>query len=163
MVGQEAQRDVGEDHQSPSRRACTMTAQRLTRSSRRSNVAGMSGGDGVEGAGFSHAGAQARRLTAEPGAAGGRYMVGSTLPAAGRDWHYNCSAKRMIDLNYAPAPPMDPSEIYAKTELGLAELRERKLNLPITLRGLLILIDGNRTVARSAREGARAQAGRAAR
>jgi len=53
----------------------------------------------------------------------------------------------MIDLNYAPAPPMDPSEIYAKTELGLAELRDRKLNLPITLRGLLILIDGNRTVA----------------
>jgi hypothetical protein len=41
---------------------------------------------------------------------------------------------------------MDPSEIYAKTELGLQELRERKLNLPITLRGLLILIDGNRTV-----------------
>src|SRR6476619_3969829 len=72
-------------------------------------------------------------------------MVGSLLPAAGRDWHYNCSAKRMIDLNYAPAPPMDPSEIYAKTELGLAELRDRKLNLPITLRGLLILIDGTRT------------------
>ena len=65
-------------------------------------------------------------------------MIGSTLPAAGRDWHYNCSAKRMIDLNYAPAPPMDPSEIYAKTELGLAELRDRKLNLPITLRGLTI-------------------------
>jgi len=42
---------------------------------------------------------------------------------------------------------MDPSEIYAKTELGLQELKERKLNLPITLRGLLILIDGNRTVA----------------
>ena len=42
---------------------------------------------------------------------------------------------------------MDPSEIYAKTELGLQELRERKLNLPVTLRSLLILIDGNRTVA----------------
>lgn len=41
---------------------------------------------------------------------------------------------------------MDPSEIYAKTELGLQELRERKLNLPVTLRSLLILIDGNRTV-----------------
>jgi hypothetical protein len=41
---------------------------------------------------------------------------------------------------------MDPSEIYGKTELGLAELRERKLNLPVTLRSLLILIDGNRTV-----------------
>lgn len=42
---------------------------------------------------------------------------------------------------------MDPSEIYAKTELGLQELKERRLNLPITLRGLLILIDGHRTVA----------------
>jgi hypothetical protein len=41
---------------------------------------------------------------------------------------------------------MDPSEIYAKTELGVAELRERKLNLPVTLRSLLILIDGNRTI-----------------
>ena len=41
---------------------------------------------------------------------------------------------------------MDPSEIYAKTDLGLQALRERTLNLPITLRGLLILIDGNRTV-----------------
>ena len=41
---------------------------------------------------------------------------------------------------------MDPSEIYTKTDLGLQELKERKLNLPITLRGLLILIDGNRTV-----------------
>jgi hypothetical protein len=41
---------------------------------------------------------------------------------------------------------MDPSEIYGKTDLGVAELRERKLNLPVTLRSLLILIDGNRTV-----------------
>jgi hypothetical protein len=41
---------------------------------------------------------------------------------------------------------MDSSEIYAKTELGIQELRERKLNLPVTLRSLLILIDGNRTV-----------------
>ena len=53
----------------------------------------------------------------------------------------------MIDLSYPTSAPMDPSEIYAKTDLGLAELKERKLNLPITLRGLLILIDGNRTVA----------------
>lgn len=41
---------------------------------------------------------------------------------------------------------MDPSEIYAKTDLGITELRERRLNLPVTLRSLLILIDGNRTV-----------------
>jgi hypothetical protein len=41
---------------------------------------------------------------------------------------------------------MDPSEIYAKTELGLQELRERKLNLPVALRSLLILIDGSRTM-----------------
>ena len=53
----------------------------------------------------------------------------------------------MIEMNHTAAVPMDPSEIYAKTEVGLAELKERKLNLPITLRGLLILIDGNRTVA----------------
>lgn len=53
----------------------------------------------------------------------------------------------MIELSPPEIAPMDPSEIYAKTELGLQELKERKLNLPITLRGLLILIDGNRTVA----------------
>ena len=41
---------------------------------------------------------------------------------------------------------MDPTEIYGKTDLGLAELRERRLNLPVTLRSLLILVDGNRTV-----------------
>jgi len=51
-------------------------------------------------------------------------------------------------MNAVLAPPraMDTTEIYAKTELGLLELRERKLNLPVTLRSLLLLIDGNRTV-----------------
>ena len=39
---------------------------------------------------------------------------------------------------------MNPSEIYAKTDRGLQELRDRTLNLPATLRGLLIMIDGNR-------------------
>jgi hypothetical protein len=53
----------------------------------------------------------------------------------------------MMDASYADAVPMDPSEIYAKTELGLRELKERSRNLPLTLRSLLILIDGNRTVA----------------
>jgi hypothetical protein len=43
--------------------------------------------------------------------------------------------------------PMEPSEIYAKTDLGLREITERQLNLPIAMRGLLILIDGNRTIA----------------
>ena len=42
---------------------------------------------------------------------------------------------------------MHPGEIYAKTEAGILELRQRKLNLPIALRSLLIMIDGNRTVA----------------
>src|SRR6185312_6065527 len=65
----------------------------------------------------------------------------------GTNWHYNCSTACMMDLRIAEAAPMDPSEIYAKTDLGLQELKERKLNLPITLRGLLILIDGHRTVA----------------
>jgi hypothetical protein len=54
---------------------------------------------------------------------------------------------RMTTLTHDEFVAMDPSEIYAKTELGLQELKERKLNLPVTLRGLLILIDGNRTVA----------------
>jgi len=42
---------------------------------------------------------------------------------------------------------MDPGEIYAKTEEGLRELKERKRGLPVTLRGLLIMVDGTRTVA----------------
>lgn len=42
---------------------------------------------------------------------------------------------------------MNPGEIYAKTEDGLRELKERKLNLPIALRSVLIMIDGRRTVA----------------
>jgi hypothetical protein len=42
---------------------------------------------------------------------------------------------------------MDANEIYSKTELGLTELRQRALNLPITMRSLLILVDGVRTVA----------------
>ena len=41
---------------------------------------------------------------------------------------------------------METAEIYAKTELGLRELKERHLNLPVPLRGLLIMVDGNRTV-----------------
>ena len=53
----------------------------------------------------------------------------------------------MTDLSDTEFVAMDPSEIYAKTELGLQELRDRQRNLPITLRGLLILIDGKRTVA----------------
>ena len=42
---------------------------------------------------------------------------------------------------------MNPDEIYAKTEEGVRELKERTHNLPIALRSLLIMIDGNRTVA----------------
>jgi hypothetical protein len=42
---------------------------------------------------------------------------------------------------------MDSADIYAKTELGLRELKERHLNLTVPLRGLLIMVDGNRTVA----------------
>jgi len=41
---------------------------------------------------------------------------------------------------------MDRSEIFAKTELGVRELKERQLNLPLPLRSLLIMIDGQRTV-----------------
>ena len=42
---------------------------------------------------------------------------------------------------------MHLGEIYAKTEAGVRELHERKFNLPIALRSLLIMIDGNRSVA----------------
>ena len=42
---------------------------------------------------------------------------------------------------------MNPAEIYAKTEDGIRELKERNLNLPIALRSLLIMIDGKRSVA----------------
>jgi len=41
---------------------------------------------------------------------------------------------------------MSPDDIYAKTDLGVQELRQRKLNLSIALRSLLILVDGERTV-----------------
>jgi hypothetical protein len=42
---------------------------------------------------------------------------------------------------------MNQGEIYAKTEEGVLELKERKHNLPIALRSLLIMVDGSRTVA----------------
>ena len=42
---------------------------------------------------------------------------------------------------------MNQGEIYAKTEEGVLELKQRKLNLPVALRSLLIMVDGNRTVA----------------
>ena len=41
---------------------------------------------------------------------------------------------------------MNPGEIYAKTEDGVREVKERKLSLPIALRSLLIMIDGRLTV-----------------
>jgi hypothetical protein len=41
---------------------------------------------------------------------------------------------------------MNPGEIYAKTDEGARELKERQRNLPIALRSLLIMVDGNRTV-----------------
>lgn len=44
------------------------------------------------------------------------------------------------------ATTMDRSEIFAKTELGIRELKERQLNLPLPFRSLLIMIDGQRTV-----------------
>jgi hypothetical protein len=42
---------------------------------------------------------------------------------------------------------MHPGEIYAKTEEGVRELKERKRNLPVALRTLLIMVDGSHTVA----------------
>jgi len=42
---------------------------------------------------------------------------------------------------------MNQGEIYAKTEEGVRELKERTHNLPIALRSVLIMVDGSRTVA----------------
>ena len=42
---------------------------------------------------------------------------------------------------------MHPGEIYAKTEDGIREVKERKRSLPIAVRSLLIMIDGKLTVA----------------
>jgi hypothetical protein len=42
---------------------------------------------------------------------------------------------------------MEMSEIFAKTDLGVREIKERQLDLPLPLRSLLIIIDGQRTVA----------------
>jgi hypothetical protein len=46
-------------------------------------------------------------------------------------------------------------DIYSKTERGLDELRTRQMNLPVQLRSVLIMIDGQHTVAQTL---ARAQA-----
>ena len=46
-------------------------------------------------------------------------------------------------------------DIYSKTERGLDELRTRQMNLPVQLRSVLIMIDGQHTVAKTL---ARAQA-----
>jgi len=42
---------------------------------------------------------------------------------------------------------VNQGEIYAKTEEGVRELKERKRSLRIALRSVLIMVDGNRTVA----------------
>ena len=41
---------------------------------------------------------------------------------------------------------MQPGEIYAKTEDGIREVKERKRSLPVALRSLLIMIDGKLSV-----------------
>jgi len=42
---------------------------------------------------------------------------------------------------------MHPGEIYGKTDEGIREIKQRKLNLPVALRSLLIMIDGKATIA----------------
>jgi hypothetical protein len=42
---------------------------------------------------------------------------------------------------------VNQGQIYAKTEEGVRELKERKRSLPIALRSVLIMVAGNRTVA----------------
>src|SRR4029450_5959721 len=55
-------------------------------------------------------------------------------------------AESSRDVDRAADRTMNPGEIYAKTDQGVRELKERKLNLPIALRSVLIMIDGSRTV-----------------
>ncbi len=50
---------------------------------------------------------------------------------------------------------MNLDDIYSKTERGVEELRTRQMNLPMQLRSILIMVDGQRTVAQTL---ARAQA-----
>lgn len=52
----------------------------------------------------------------------------------------------MAPITLVSSLVMTPDDIYAKTDLGVQELRERKLNLSIALRSLLILVNGERTV-----------------
>jgi hypothetical protein len=47
-----------------------------------------------------------------------------------------------------PAPAMNLSAVYRKTDAGIAEVRDRSLGLRAELRRLLILMDGVATVAR---------------
>jgi hypothetical protein len=71
----------------------------------------------------------------------------------GSSQHAGCILYNSLDGRKSPASgrgatqySMDPGEIYAKTEEGLRELKERERNLPITLRSLLIMVNGTRTV-----------------
>src|SRR5262249_28979352 len=50
--------------------------------------------------------------------------------------------------------PMATDDVYRKTELGLAEVKERKIRLNPRLRTMLILVDGTQTEAQLLEEGA---------
>src|SRR6516162_106480 len=57
-----------------------------------------------------------------------------------------CIASDLGQSSETRGTAMETAEIYAKTELGVRELKERTVNLPLPLRGLLIMVDGNRTI-----------------
>ena len=44
---------------------------------------------------------------------------------------------------------MNLDEIYSKTEKGAQELKTRQMNLPVQLRSVLIMVDGQHTVAQT--------------
>jgi len=49
---------------------------------------------------------------------------------------------------------MAADDVYRKTELGLAEVKERKIRLSPRLRTMLILVDGEQTESQLAEEAA---------
>jgi hypothetical protein len=73
--------------------------------------------------------------------------VGTLRHRQSEVWYEYCLVGNGSTRIQVKTEAMDTAEIYAKTELGLQELKERHLKLPVLLRSLLIMIDGNRTVA----------------
>ena len=66
-----------------------------------------------------------------------------TVPSAVRSASYN------IALRQSGIGTVNLDDIYTKTAGGMEELRTRHMNLPLQLRSVLIMIDGQHTVAQT--------------